>query len=130
MTGGTVVVLGKTGRNFAAGMSGGVAYIFDVDGTFEKHCNLSMVGLYKVQPADEQMQSADPVGIHGGEADEDQLRRLIESHHRWTGSPTAGNILDDWDNMLKKFVKVFPHEYQRALKERAEALKASKIINA
>ncbi|MFC3861908.1 glutamate synthase-related protein [Deinococcus antarcticus] len=120
MTGGTVVVLGKTGRNFAAGMSGGVAYIYDVDGQFEKRCNHSMVSLHKVQPEDEQMQAADPRALHGGKSDEAHLRQLIEAHHRWTGSGRASDILDDWDNALKKFIKVFPTEYQRALRERAE----------
>ena len=119
MTGGTVVVLGKTGRNFAAGMSGGVAYVYDVDGQFEKRCNLSMVSLQKVQPADEQMQAADKRALHGGESDEVQLRRLVEAHHRWTGSQRASEILDDWEGSLKKFIKVMPQEYARALKERA-----------
>ncbi|WP_051935447.1 glutamate synthase-related protein [Deinococcus sp. YIM 77859] len=119
MTGGTVVVLGKTGRNFAAGMSGGVAYVYDVDGRFEQRCNLSMVGLSRVQPEDEQMLSADPATLHAGQPDEALLRRLIEDHHRWTGSVRAGELLDDWDNALKRFIKVFPHEYQRALAARA-----------
>jgi glutamate synthase (NADPH/NADH) large chain len=121
MTGGTVVVLGKTGRNFAAGMSGGVAYVYDVDGQFEHRCNHSMVSLERVQPEDEQLQSADPRALHGGQSDEAQLRRLIEEHHRYTGSQRAGEILDDWNAALKKFIKVFPLEYQRALKEHAAA---------
>ncbi|WP_309570463.1 glutamate synthase-related protein [Deinococcus sp.] len=124
MTGGTVVVLGKTGRNFAAGLSGGVAYVYDVDGLFEKRCNLAMVSLHRVQPEDEQLHSlavlgADLRALHGGASDESQLRYLIEEHHRYTGSQRAGEILDDWETSLKKFVKVFPLEYQRALKERA-----------
>ncbi|QFP76007.1 glutamate synthase-related protein [Deinococcus sp. AJ005] len=130
MTGGTVVVLGQTGRNFAAGMSGGVAYVYDEDGSFEKKCNHSMVSLHKVQPADEQMQSADLASLHSGEADETQLRTLIESHHRWTGSVIASDILDDWDNARKRFVKVFPLEYQRALKERAAAQKEAGTVQA
>lgn len=121
MTGGTVVVLGQTGRNFAAGMSGGVAYVYDVDGQFEKRCNLSMVGLERVQPEDEQLQSAVPHQLHNGKSDEAQLRELIENHHRWTGSSRASELLDDWDSALKKFVKVMPHEYARALRERTQA---------
>ncbi|WP_291423999.1 glutamate synthase-related protein [Deinococcus sp.] len=121
MTGGTAVVLGQTGRNFAAGMSGGVAYVYDVDGQFEKRCNLSMVSLHKLQPADEQLQAADVWTLHNQQSDEAQLRTLIEEHHRQTGSKRAGEILDDWDTALGKFVKVFPLEYQRALKERAYA---------
>ncbi|MFC5847125.1 glutamate synthase-related protein [Deinococcus petrolearius] len=125
MTGGTVVVLGQTGRNFAAGMSGGVAYVLDEDGTFAQRCNHSMVGLGRVLPEDEQLLSADPSSLHFGQSDEAHLRYLVESHHRWTGSLRARDILDDWDSALKKFVKVFPHEYQRALKERAQAGAAS-----
>ncbi len=114
MTGGTVVVLGKTGRNFAAGMSGGVAYVYDVDGQFAKRCNTSMVGLEKVLPAAEQTDSA---SLHLGQTDEALLRKCIEDHHKWTGSLRAREILDQWDSLRSKFVKVFPHEYKRALGE-------------
>ncbi|WP_245745419.1 glutamate synthase-related protein [Deinococcus reticulitermitis] len=126
MTGGTVVVLGQTGRNFAAGMSGGVAYVYDMDGGFEKRCNLSMVGLERVLREDEQLQHLATRGgnkreLHGGQSDEAQLRALIEAHHRNTGSARAGELLDDWDAALKKFVKVMPFEYARVLRERGQA---------
>jgi glutamate synthase (NADPH) large chain len=117
MTGGTAVVLGKTGRNFAAGMSGGVAYVYDEDGQFAKRCNPSMVALDKVLPRDEQPGTA--AGWHRETADEVLLKKLIEEHHRWTGSLRAREILDQWATSRAKFVKVFPHEYKRALAERA-----------
>jgi glutamate synthase domain-containing protein 3 len=119
MTGGTVAVLGKTGRNFAAGMSGGVAYVYDVDGEFAKRCNTSMVALEKVLPAAEQEATTDRTTWHRGQADEAILRKLIEDHHKWTGSLRARHILDHWVESRAKFVKVFPHEYKRALGEMA-----------
>ncbi len=103
MTGGTVVVLGKTGRNFAAGMSGGIAYVFDEDGQFNSRCNTAMVGLEKLPAEDDVV-----------------LKKLIEDHHRWTGSRRARELLDQWPQMREKFVKVFPHEYRRALAEMAQ----------
>jgi glutamate synthase (NADPH/NADH) large chain len=120
MTGGTVVVLGDTGRNFAAGMSGGVAYVYDPKGEFAGRCNTTMVNLEPVLAAREQK---DVAGMHsqqrGGEreADEVILRRLIERHFKHTGSTRARNLLDDWANSRGKFVKVFPTEYKRALEE-------------
>jgi glutamate synthase (NADPH) large chain len=117
MTGGTVVVLGKTGRNFAAGMSGGIAYVFDEDGQFARRCNTAMVALDKVLPRAEQEASIDRAIWHKGETDETLLKGLIESHHRWTGSLRAREILDDWANARGRFVKVFPSEYKRALGE-------------
>ena len=117
MTGGTVVVLGKTGRNFAAGMSGGVAYVYDEDGQFDTRCNMSMVTLERILPADEQAASM-PRGIwHKGQTDEAQLKKLLEDHNRWTGSKRAREILDNWAASRSKFVKVFPTEYKRALSE-------------
>jgi glutamate synthase domain-containing protein 2/glutamate synthase domain-containing protein 1/glutamate synthase domain-containing protein 3 len=113
MTGGTVVVLGKTGRNFAAGMSGGVAFVYDEDGHFAGRCNTSMVALDKVLPRDEQ----DKATYHRGQADEALLRTLVEEHHRWTGSLRARHILDHWSESRAKFIKVFPHEYAKALKQ-------------
>jgi glutamate synthase domain-containing protein 2/glutamate synthase domain-containing protein 1/glutamate synthase domain-containing protein 3 len=112
MTGGTVVVLGATGRNFAAGMSGGVAYVLDEDGQFSKRCNMAMVGLEAV--ADK----ASPES-HLGRADIDILMSLIEHHARYTGSERAKTILANWAVWLPKFVKVMPTEYRRALKELA-----------
>jgi glutamate synthase domain-containing protein 2/glutamate synthase domain-containing protein 3 len=119
MTGGTVAVLGNTGRNFAAGMSGGIAYIYDEDGSFGLRCNTAMVALDKVLVAEEQRATQDPALFHKGVADEVQLRKLIEDHHRWTGSLRAREILDQWAVARAKFVKVFPHEYKRALGEMA-----------
>ena len=117
MTGGTVVVLGKTGRNFAAGMSGGVAYVYDEDGLFAKRCNLAMVTLEKVLPAAEQKASVDAGIWHRGQTDEEQLKKLLDEHLRWTGSRRARELLDDWAATREKFVKVFPTEYKRALGE-------------
>jgi len=128
MTGGTVVVLGKTGRNFAAGMSGGIAYVYDEDGTFAKRCNTSMVALEKVLPKAEQEAGTDRSIWHKGEADEVQLKRLIEDHHKWTGSLRARHILDHWNESRARFVKVFPNEYKRALGEINAAREAGDTI--
>jgi glutamate synthase (NADPH/NADH) large chain/glutamate synthase (ferredoxin) len=117
MTGGTVVVLGKTGRNFAAGMSGGMAYVYDEDGQFAKRCNTSMVSLDKVLASAEQEAAENKAVWHRGESDEAQLRKLLEDHNRWTGSKRARELLDDWAASRTKFVKVFPSEYKRALGE-------------
>jgi glutamate synthase (NADPH/NADH) large chain/glutamate synthase (ferredoxin) len=107
MTGGRVVVLGPTGRNFAAGMSGGVAYVLDEDGAFRAgRCNMGMVGFE--EPA---------------EADAIELREMIEEHRRRTGSPVAEQVLARWGELLAAgaFVKVMPHDYKRVLRERAAA---------
>lgn len=123
MTGGTVVVLGETGRNFAAGMSGGIAYVYDPEGEFEKKCNLSMVTLDKVLADFEQEQVVDKEIWHSlerngkGQPDETILRGLIERHFAYTGSTRARYILDNWAASRSKFVKVFPNEYKRALRE-------------
>ena len=126
MTGGTVVVLGATGRNFAAGMSGGIAYVYDEDGLFEKRCNTSMATLEKVLPSAEQIakmpqsQWHAPVDVKdGGErmTDEQILKGLIERHFRHTGSERAKALLADWENARGRFVKVLPTEYKRALGE-------------
>lgn len=115
MTGGTVVVLGKTGRNFAAGMSGGVAYVYDEDGQFAKRCNTAMARLDKVQSAAEQEATGTPAVWHNGMTDEAQLKKLLAEHNQWTGSKRARELLDHWEIARSKFVKVFPLEYQRAL---------------
>ncbi|WP_241191419.1 glutamate synthase-related protein [Deinococcus psychrotolerans] len=121
MTGGTVVVLGQTGRNFAAGMSGGVAYVYDEDGTFKHRCNTTMVEMVPLLSGEaqlEQLRLGQGDGhLHRGLTDEEQLRKLIEDHHAWTGSLRAGDLLDHWEAALGKFVKVYPHEYRRALGE-------------
>ncbi|MBI3223076.1 MAG: glutamate synthase large subunit [Nitrosomonadales bacterium] len=125
MTGGLVIVLGETGRNFAAGMSGGVAYVLDEEGSFEKRCNLSMVALEPV-PAEAEASETGEVESHGrvhfnhlNQADEKLLREQIEKHLRYTGSPRAQHILDNWAAFLPKFTKVMPTEYRRALEELA-----------
>ncbi|KAK1302529.1 hypothetical protein QJS10_CPB12g01099 [Acorus calamus] len=99
MTGGTVVVLGKTGRNFAAGMSGGIAYVLDVDDNFRSRCNHELVDLDKVEEEEDIM----------------ILRMMIQQHQRHTGSELASDILLNFDNLLPKFVKVFPRDYKRVL---------------
>jgi glutamate synthase (NADPH/NADH) large chain len=119
MTGGSVVVLGATGRNFAAGMSGGIAYVLDLNGQFVKYCNTAMVDLSPVY-ADAEQEGKLPRHLwHLGESDEATLRRMIERHAQYTGSVRAREILEDWNNYRAKFVKVFPKEYQRALGELA-----------
>ena len=108
MTGGRVVVLGNTGRNFAAGMSGGIAYIWDPEGTFTGNCNAEMVDL-------------DPLV-----ADEDiaELKQLISNHAGFTGSTVAGAVLNDWANQVTRFVKVMPKDYKRVLSEREQQFSA------
>jgi len=101
MTGGRVVVLGATGRNFAAGMSGGVAYIWDKDKTFPAQCNPGMVELEALQ----------------AEEDIAELKQLIENHLQYTASAVACSILDNWTQSLKQFVKVMPTDYKRVLAE-------------
>jgi glutamate synthase (NADPH/NADH) large chain len=121
MTGGTVVVLGNTGRNFAAGMSGGVAYVYDPAGVFAGRCNQEMVALEKVLTRAEQEKQTPHSEWHrplrGGEAQADEviLRTLLEAHVKYTGSLRAGEILANWDKALTQFVKVMPHEYRHAL---------------
>jgi glutamate synthase domain-containing protein 2/glutamate synthase domain-containing protein 1/glutamate synthase domain-containing protein 3 len=104
MTGGCVVVLGPTGRNFAAGMSGGVAYVLDEQKAFKRRCNMGMVGFESLS-----------------EADAIELRDLIEEHLRRTGSPVAQDVLSRWDELIAReaFMKVMPHDYKRVLDERA-----------
>jgi glutamate synthase domain-containing protein 2/glutamate synthase domain-containing protein 1/glutamate synthase domain-containing protein 3 len=102
MTGGRVVVLGKTGVNFAAGMSGGIAFVLDEDGKFIQRCNMSMVDVEAIADAD----------------DERELRSLIKRHYSYTGSAIAEQILLNWAEYLSNFVKVMPHEYRRALAQR------------
>ncbi|RMH60161.1 MAG: glutamate synthase subunit alpha, partial [Zetaproteobacteria bacterium] len=138
MTGGTVVVLGSTGRNFAAGMSGGVAYVLDVDGTFEQRCNLAQVELEPIAAEADALESLEHQGpdleTHGrvdikhslNQDDQAILRRLIRNHLHYTNSSVAREILDNWRDYRGKFVKVMPVEYRRALKE-MEAEKAARL---
>jgi glutamate synthase (NADPH) large chain len=129
MTGGLVLVLGETGRNFAAGMSGGVAYVLDEDRTFAKRCNMAMVDLEPVPEEDELLER---LHHHGGDLmfkgrvdltsdmtrhDDERLRALVQSHHHHTGSARAAEILANWEAFRPKFVKVMPVEYRRALQE-------------
>ena len=98
MTGGRVVIIGKTGRNFAAGMSGGIAYVFDEQGDFPIRCNQAMVDL---DPMDEE--------------DIETVTTLLKNHAQYTQSTVAKRILEDWDNQMSKFVKVMPKDYKRVL---------------
>lgn len=116
MTGGTVVVLGLTGQNFAAGMSGGVAYVYDEDGLFARRCNMTMVALEKVESAEASLGKVH----HLDQPDEITLKTLIENHAKYTRSVRASDMLADWANYRTKFVKVMPNEYKRALIELAE----------
>lgn len=100
------MVLGKTGRNFAAGMSGGDAYVLDEDGQFPARCNMGMVELEPVVSSEDQQ----------------TLRAMIEAHFRYTKSVNARRVLESWDMMLPKFVKVMPSDYKRVLQERKTAL--------
>ena len=99
MTGGTAVVLGEVGRNFGAGMSGGIAYVLDIDKTFEKRCNKEALNLLPVEE----------------DQDIKQLKTLIENHYNATLSPLAQRILESWEHYLPMFIKVFPEEYRQAL---------------
>jgi len=127
MTGGVIAVLGKTGRNFAAGMSGGIAYVYDPDGHFEKLCNTDMVDLEKIAPAVANADEGAPhqkslsVADNGmGDPlryDAERLRILVQRHFLYTKSARAKWLLDHWEESLKRFVKVMPKEYRRALIE-------------
>jgi glutamate synthase domain-containing protein 3 len=112
-------VLGLTGRNFAAGMSGGIAYVLDEDGGFASRCNTAMVDLEPVLGEREQEAKLARELWHLDTADEAILRRLIEQHANYTGSKRAREVLDDWAQYRTRFVKVFPKEYRRALAELA-----------
>jgi len=135
MTGGTVVVLGMTGRNFAAGMSGGLAYVYDPDGSFAAHCNMAMVAIEPLQSEAAQAAAEAELEVagkgrhrHAGKSDAVLVRELVERHLRFTGSTLALKLLDDWDRAFAKFVKVFPHEYRRALSEMRERENAKRAI--
>lgn len=104
MTGGTAIILGKTGRNFAAGMSGGVAYVFDEDGDFKPKCNREMVDFDLIESEDIQL-----------------LNTAISNHHKLTGSAVAEAMLNDWESTLAKFVKVMPRDYKAVLLKRKVA---------
>jgi glutamate synthase domain-containing protein 3 len=105
MTGGRVVVLGPTGRNFAAGMSGGLAFVLDEDGSLRSKVNGAMLDQLE-ELTDE---------------DSDEARALVEEHLQRTGSPVAKRVLEHWQELLPRFVKVFPTDYKRVLAEQARA---------
>ena len=108
MTGGRTVVLGETGRNFAAGMSGGIAYVLDMKGNFDYFCNMEMVELSLIEDS----------------SDNRELRMLVQKHYDNTLSPLAKRILDNWDEYLPHFIKVTPIEYKKVLQdEKIEAIK-------
>jgi glutamate synthase (NADPH/NADH) large chain len=129
MTGGVVVVLGATGRNFAAGMSGGIAYVLNESQDFDKRCNMAMVDLEPISDEDKMLEdhghqrgdleTHGRVDIMGDMTGYDalRLRKLIENHIHYTNSGRAREIIDNWDNFLPKFVKVMPVDYRRALQE-------------
>jgi glutamate synthase (NADPH) large chain len=127
MTGGTVVVLGATGRNFAAGMSGGVAYVYDPAGQFEPRCNTTMVTLSHVTSEKEQTDAVWHAVNFDAEpaSDEANLKSLIEQHFKFTGSERAREILDNWNVTIKSFVKVMPTDYRKVLEERLRATQAA-----
>jgi glutamate synthase (NADPH/NADH) large chain len=133
MTGGIVVVLGHTGRNFAAGMSGGIAYVLDEENHFEQRCNLAMVEL---EPVAEEDETLERIAHQGGDLethgrvdvmrdmtghDAERLEQLIANHARYTNSARAKEILEKWEYYLPRFVKVMPVDYRRALQEMQEA---------
>ena len=118
MTRGRVVVIGGTGRNFAAGMSGGIAYVLDLDGDFREHCNTEMADLVALDEADEVA----------------EVRQMIERHLVYTGSPRAQQVLGHWDEMVSRFVKVYPRDYRHMLnalaRVRSEGLTGDEAVMA
>jgi glutamate synthase (ferredoxin) len=118
MTGGRVVVLGPTGKNFAAGMSGGVAYVLDEAGTFPRNCNLEMVKLYKLEDAEEI----------------EQVREMVRKHADYTRSERSREVLGRWEQAVPHFVKVYPNDYRRVIETqrrlRAEGLSEEQSIMA
>ncbi len=106
MTGGRAIILGETGRNFAAGMSGGIAYVLDETGRFPALVNKEMVELDEL--ADD---------------DRNYIHRMVKQHVQYTGSVPGQRVLNDWDNLIGKFVKIMPVDYKRALAELAKAEK-------
>ena len=140
MTGGVVVVLGDTGRNFAAGMSGGVAYVYDPTNRFEPLCNMSMVDLERVGPATSSDEDGRPsqksISVENAGMgdmlafDAERLKILVERHLLHTGSKRAKSILDNWDTAVGQFWKVMPKDYRRALNDMAAARKTAAAVAA
>jgi glutamate synthase (NADPH/NADH) large chain len=142
MTGGVVLVLGRTGRNFAAGMSGGIAYVYDPDGEFKQLCNTAGVDMEKIGAQElglaethgrprqrsvsvEDNGMGDPLRF-----DAERLRILVERHLLFTGSDRARTLLDDWDLALSQFVKVMPRDFRRALQDMKTEQEAAKTVAA
>tara|TARA_B100000674_G_scaffold499396_1_gene544913 strand:+ start:14908 stop:19527 length:4620 start_codon:yes stop_codon:yes gene_type:complete len=115
MTGGCVVVLGSTGRNFAAGMSGGIAYILDEKGIFAKRCNMAQVDLERIEDNNNYVSDKEMGDMINH--DSQRLRGLIKKHYEYTNSPRAKTIIDNWKSFLPKFIKIMPKDYRRALLE-------------
>ena len=144
MTGGVVAVLGETGRNFAAGMSGGIAYVYDPKGAFKDRCNLSMVDVEAIAPAAAANETDDEaarprhksVSVENNgmgdvlRYDAERLRILVERHQLHTGSARARELLENWDDALTRFVKVMPRDYRRALIDLAAEREAAKAVAA
>eukprot|EP00912_Choanoflagellata_sp_UC4_P000459 UC4_evm1s289 len=107
MTGGRVAILGSVGRNFAAGMSGGIAYVLDINGKFKTFCNMELVELVNLD-----------------EADSEELLSMLMSHLKATKSKIAASLIADWENSVSKFVKVFPRDYKKALENMKKAEKS------
>jgi glutamate synthase (ferredoxin) len=107
MTGGRVIVLGSTGRNFAAGMSGGMAYVLDTDNTFEHRCNMEMVDLERIEDAEEKL----------------EIEAMIRKHAEYTQSQLAWEVLAKWDDMVEQFVRVVPRDFKRMLESIKQAKK-------
>jgi glutamate synthase domain-containing protein 3 len=104
MTGGRVVILGEIGKNFAAGMSGGIAYIYDKESNLAQRINPEMVDLDTIETAE----------------DEQEVKSMIESYIKYTGSQEANEILENWNSVKSKFIKVMPRDYKRVLNEQKE----------
>jgi glutamate synthase (NADPH/NADH) large chain len=129
MTGGVMVCLGSTGRNFAAGMSGGIAYVLDETGDFSIRCNQAMVAIEPIPAEDDALEALEHQGgdleTHGRvdishdmtRHDAARLQHLVQKHFDYTASAVAKRILENWAHYLSKFVKVMPVEYRRALME-------------
>ena len=123
MTGGVVIVLGKTGRNFAAGMSGGIAYILDEDNSFEANCNKSMVDLEKLSNNEMNPKHTEKeINSDLLDFDISRLKLLINRHYKNTKSEKAKIIINDWEKFLPQFIKITPFEFRRALIERKQKL--------
>jgi len=142
MTGGTIVVLGETGRNFAAGMSGGIAYVLDPEGNFESRCNMAQVALEAITSEADALEDLDHQGAdletHGrvdikhtlSQNDQQIVRTLIKRHVHYTNSSVGKNILDHWNDFAAQFVKIIPVDYRRAMADVEAQVEAEKAAAA